>query len=76
MRSLVQVDGHGLRVALCVFLAASVGACTQLKSKISSNSPMAPPRKPHRNKRLNESDTANPQKSSRCVRTGVTRNNA
>lgn len=43
MRSLVQVDGHGLRVALCVFLAASVGACTQLKSKISSNSPMAPP---------------------------------
>jgi hypothetical protein len=39
MRSLVQVHGCGLNLGLCMFLAASLGACAQLKSV----SPLHPP---------------------------------
>ena len=40
MRSLVQVNGCGLRLTLCMFLAGSLGACAQLKS---GSSQMPPP---------------------------------
>ena len=40
MRSLVQVHEGGLRLTLCLFLAASLGACTQLKP---GSSQMTPP---------------------------------
>ncbi len=39
MRSLVQVKGHGFKVALCVFLTALLGACAQMKPV----SPLGPP---------------------------------
>ena len=39
MRSWVQVNGHGLKPTLCVFLAASLGACAQLKPV----TPLSPP---------------------------------
>ncbi|MDF0673031.1 MAG: hypothetical protein P0120_01635 [Nitrospira sp.] len=39
MRSWVQVNGHGLKPALCVFLVASLGACAQLKPV----TPLSPP---------------------------------
>ena len=39
MRSSVQVEGHGLEVVLCVFLAAFLGACGQLKPV----NPLSPP---------------------------------
>lgn len=39
MRSEVRGDGRGLRVILCLFLAASFGACAELKP----SKPMGPP---------------------------------
>ncbi|MFY4727462.1 hypothetical protein [Nitrospira sp. BLG_2] len=40
MRSLVQGNGHGLKVALCMVMATVLGACAQLKS---GSSQMTPP---------------------------------
>ena len=39
MRSLVQINKQGFRVALCMLLAAMMGACAQLKTA----SPLGPP---------------------------------
>ncbi|HEX6728198.1 MAG TPA: hypothetical protein VF078_12670, partial [Nitrospira sp.] len=39
MRSLIQVNGRGLRVVLCMFLAASLGACAKFKPV----NPLSPP---------------------------------
>lgn len=39
MRSLVQINGRDLRLAVCVFVAASLGACTQLKPVTSLTPP-------------------------------------
>ena len=73
MRSLVQVDGRGLRMALCVCLTASLGACAHDETGEPSQ---VPRRKPRPNKRPNENGRVNHPRSYKPVPTAAVLNNA